>query len=171
MHREKEQNKWRADVGKGRMCHMKKIVSLLGIKPCSMGWTYTWQKWGCAVQQSLGTLTETERKLNGDYFREQKYGRKASLVGRGKCLTLEGRKQKRIISLLDLTLVDDEISARFMYPAYLPLREDLCVLGTVDIPWALVTSLVCASCSWPEVSVTWRLLNTLCNMRLGSWSF
>lgn len=85
-----------------------------------------------------------DRKLSGDYFREQKYGRKPILVGRGKRLTPKRRKWKRVISILDLTLVDDEISARFVCHAYLPLGEDLCPLGTVEIPWALVTSLTAA---------------------------
>ena len=135
------------------------------------GWAYTWQKLECTVLQSLGTSSETERKLSGDYFREQKYGRKPILVGRGKRLTLKRRKWKRVISMLDLTLTDDEISARFMCPPYLSLGEDLCPLGTVEIPWVLVTSLIFTSCSWPEVLATWRLLNTLCKMRLGSGSF
>lgn len=107
-------------------------------------WAYTWQKLECTVLQSLGTLSETDRKLSGDYFREQKYGRKPILVGRGKRLTPKRRKWKRVISILDLTLVDDEISARFVCHAYLPLGEDLCPLGTMEIPWALVTSLTAA---------------------------
>lgn len=118
-------------------------------------WACTWQKLECTVLQSLGTSSETEG--SGDCFREQKCGRKPILVGRGKRLTLPRRKWKSIISILDLTLVDDEISARFVCPAYLPLGEGLCLLGTVEIPWALVTSLMSASCSWPEVLATWRL--------------
>lgn len=69
------------------------------------------------AEQTLGknrTLCETQRKLYGDYFRRQKYGRKAILVGRGKCLTLKRRKWQSIITTLDLTLVDDEICARFV---------------------------------------------------------
>lgn len=49
------------------------------------------------------------------------------------------------MSVLDLTLVDTEISARFMCHVYLPLGGDLCLLETVEIPWALITSLVSAA--------------------------
>lgn len=49
------------------------------------------KNWSTLYCSPLGREV-SQRKLSGDYFREQKYGRKPILVGRGKRLTLKRRK-------------------------------------------------------------------------------